>query len=126
MLVTLINNSYSAYLSLNRWYWSAPNQQRLLDTTANIVEITLVMIVLLSQAWEDFTSLIDQWLTYGCDNNVFVITDHVRYVGIDWWEVWAMLLGDVAYAQTWIGYTWNDTCNIVSELHYRIKGVIQC
>ncbi len=122
MLVSAINNSYSLIQTAHRWYWSAPTQQRLLDTYQTIIEVLAITLLLLSQAYTDYVTLLDQWLTPGCSTEVFVITPEEGDTG--WLEVWAMLQGDLAYAQTWVGYTANDLRNAMMELYYRVRTVL--
>lgn len=121
MLVSVINNSYSALQTLSRWYWSVPTQQRLISTAQTLAEVLTITLLVLSQAYSDSVALLDTWLTPGC-YNVFVITPEEGNTG--WLDVWAMLLGDASYAQTWLGYTAHDFSNAATELYYRIRAVL--
>lgn len=122
MLVSAINNSYSLIQTAHTWYWSAPTQQRLLDTYRTLIEVLTITILLLSQCYADFVTILDQWLTPGCSTEVFVITPEEGDTG--WFEVWAMLQGDLAYAQTWLSYTVNDLQSAVTELYYRVRTLL--
>ncbi len=123
MLVSAINNSYSLIQTAHRWYWSTPTQQRILDAYQTLTEVLAITILLLSQYYADFVTLLDRWLTPGCSTEVFVITPEEGDTG--WFEVWAMLLGDLAYAQTWVSYTANDLQSAVTELYYRVRMVLR-
>lgn len=124
MIVSALNSSYSAFQTASRWYWSAPTQQSLSNTAQTIAEVLTVTLLVLSQCYTDCVELVDAWLTLSCDTAGLVITPS-EGVGVSWYDVVAMLSGDLAYLQTWLSYSVNDATNVITELYYRVRTVLQ-
>jgi len=128
MILSAINNSYSALQTLSRWYWSAQTQRALLSrlNTALTVsqDIVALSLLLLSQAYTDGLNLLDIWLTPGCSPETFVITTLVDSSQLDWRDVGGLLQGDCAFVITWLGYTVSDLTHGATELYYRVRTVL--
>lgn len=121
MIVSAINNSYSALQTASRWYWSAPTQQSLIDFTNNVREIITITLLLLSQCYADFLGLIDTWLTPDCDQFVVIgVCDNT----VSWNDVRGWLLADLAYVEMWLGFFWSDAVNTLMEYYYRVKVIL--
>lgn len=75
--------------------------------------------MLLSQAIADYCGLLNDWLTPGCSNEVFVITQQLVE-----FDTWTELLVDLSYAATWLGFTLGDIRAMMLEYYYRLRTVI--
>lgn len=121
MLTNITNNSYSTYLSANRWYWSAPTQQRIMDVITESREVVATILMVLSHCYSDLISLLDSWLSYGMDAVVIVPCDNTE---VTWGEVVDGLRFDTEVAVTLIGYWLQDMRSAVIEIRYNIASVI--
>jgi hypothetical protein len=124
MIVSAINNSYSALQTASRWYWSAQTQQTLSNTVQTIAEVFTTLLLVLSQVYTDYVTLLDIWLTPGCDTETFVITKLIEPQQLDWRDVGGMLQADCSFVITWLGFTLGDLSHGVTELYYRVKTVL--
>ena len=119
MLVSVINNSYAAFQTTSRWYWSARTQTSISNAINTLTEVLTTFYTVLSQCYCDTVKLIDTWLTLSCEPMVWVTEPTSSE--LDWWTVRAMLWGDLAYLQTWLSFTMSDMINAATEVYYRLR-----